>query len=55
MLFPFFDKAKCPKHPTYKGIKKPTANCDKCRAIFNYNEKLREKVREYNGEASPAS
>ena len=25
---------KCPKHPTYKVLRKPTANCDKCLSLW---------------------
>lgn len=26
---------KCGKHPTYKAIRKPTADCDVCRLIYH--------------------
>lgn len=32
---------KCKKHPKYKAVRKPTADCEACRKI--YNEKKREK------------
>ena len=48
MLFPFFNKVKCDKHASYKGERKPMADCDTCRAIFDYNEKLKIKIKEYN-------
>ena len=25
---------KCMDHPTYKAIRRPTANCESCRTIF---------------------
>lgn len=31
---------KCPKHPTYKAMRKPTAECSPCRRLFNLKQDL---------------
>lgn len=36
---------KCKKHPTYKVIRKPTADCEPCRKLWA--EKLKER-KEWN-------
>ena len=30
---------KCKKHPTYKAIHKPTADCKACRYMYTENKK----------------
>ena len=30
---------KCKKHPKYKAIRKPTADCQECREMFKNKEK----------------
>jgi hypothetical protein len=30
---------KCKKHPTYKAVHKPTADCATCRQIYSEKEK----------------
>lgn len=34
---------KCKKHPTYKAIRKPTADCEPCRRMFAEAEAKRNK------------
>jgi hypothetical protein len=31
----------CPKHPYYKGIRRPTADCAICRNIYEFNVRTR--------------
>ena len=35
------NKIRCPKHPTYKAIRKPRSKCAQCNLI--YNEKVKDK------------
>jgi hypothetical protein len=30
---------KCRTHPTYQGVRAPTADCETCRQIFKDNQK----------------
>lgn len=36
---------KCPKHPTYKGIKSPTADCLLCGMLWEFIENFNEEVK----------
>jgi hypothetical protein len=31
---------KCPKHPKYKAIMKPRANCERCRAMYECRKRV---------------
>ena len=36
------DPTKCQKHPSYRGIRKPRTECERCWEIYNENRKRKE-------------
>jgi len=35
--------SKCKKHPKYKVLRKPTADCEQCRTMWKEKQRLTEK------------
>lgn len=32
-------EARCPKHPTYRAIKKPQIKCDECELMYEWKHR----------------
>ena len=32
---------RCPKHPTYRGLRRPKVDCEDCRQLYANNEAVR--------------
>ena len=45
---------RCPKHPTYRGLRKPKVDCEDCRELYVRNEAVRIAHREMKKAAKAA-